>query len=76
MIEVDKKSYMEAYAYFKTYFDRMTALIVAYVNGESLDVKKYYSKDNLCKVYKEELLGKDEKKLRHCQIFCVNKSFS
>lgn len=62
MIEVDKKSYMEAYAYFKTYFDRITALIVAYVNGESLDVKKYYSKDNLCKVYKE-LLGKDEKKL-------------
>lgn len=40
IIEVDKKSYMEAYAYFKTYFDRMTALIVAYINGEPLDVKK------------------------------------
>lgn len=62
IIEVDKKSYMEAYAYFKTYFDRMTALIVAYINGEPLDVKKYYSKDNLCKVYKE-LLGRDKKKL-------------
>lgn len=61
-IEKDRQSLMEAYAYFKTYFDRMTALIAAYVSGEPLNVKGYYEEDKLCNVYKN-LLAKDERKL-------------
>ncbi|XKU94912.1 Abia family HEPN domain-containing protein [Lactobacillus acidophilus] len=50
--ELDNKSYMEAYAYFKTYFDRMTALIAAYIEHADLNIKKYYKKNNLVAVYK------------------------
>lgn len=50
--ELDNKSYMEAYAYFKTYFDRMTALIAAYIEHADLNIKKYYQKTNLVAVYK------------------------
>ncbi len=50
-VEMKKESYMEAYAYFKTYFDRMTALIASYVSKEPLNVRKYYSVKNITKVY-------------------------
>ena len=43
---------MEAYAYFKTYFDRMTALIAAYKNKEKLNVNKYFKTKQLEKFYK------------------------
>lgn len=57
-IEISKKQYMEAYAYFKTYFDRMTALIAAYKNNEELNVNKYFKTKQLKKFYKT-IIGED-----------------
>lgn len=66
--ELDNESYMEAYAYFKTYFDRMTALIAAYVAHADLNIKKYYGETSLVAVYKnlrqnnaEEIIKKANK---------------
>lgn len=61
-VEVDNKSYMEAYAYFKTYFDRMTALIAAHIEHDELNIKKYYGENSLIVVYKS-LHENDAKKI-------------
>lgn len=57
-VEISKKQYMEAYAYFKTYFDRMTALIAAYKNNKKLNVNKYFKTKQLEKFYKT-IIGKN-----------------
>lgn len=57
-VEISKKQYMEAYAYFKTYFDRMTALIAAYKNNKKLNVNKYFKTKQLEKFY-ETIIGKN-----------------
>ena len=61
-VELDNKSYMVAYAYFKTYFDRMTALIAAYIEHVGVDVNAYYSEKSLTSVYKK-LNQEDAKKI-------------
>ena len=53
---------MVAYAYFKTYFDRMTALIAAYIEHVGVDVNAYYSEKSLTSVYKK-LNQEDAKKI-------------
>lgn len=60
-VEISKKQYMEAYAYFKTYFDRMTALIAAYKNNKKLNVNKYFKTKQLKKFYKT-IIGENVEK--------------
>lgn len=53
LFEQERNNKIEAFAYYKTYFDRFTALISAYTTKTKLKVKDFYSIEDLNKVYKD-----------------------
>lgn len=67
---MDKSSYMEAYAYFITYFDRITALMdQALFNREKININGFYREKNILKFYEETL----NIKVEECLIKNANK---
>ena len=55
-IEEDKNSYMEAYAYFITYFDRVTALLDKTIsNTKKPNIKGFYKWKDILKFYETSL---------------------
>ena len=53
LFELDDNNFFDAFAYYKTYFDRITALIYAYKTKTKLDVNKFYKVNDINNVYKD-----------------------
>lgn len=53
LFELDDNNFFDAFAYYKTYFDRITALIYAYITRTQLDVGSFYKSKDINKVYKD-----------------------
>lgn len=53
LFEKERNNKIDEFAYYKTYFDRITALLYAYTTKTKLKVKNFYSIDELNKVYKD-----------------------
>lgn len=53
VIEKENKNWMEAYAYFITFFERVTANVDCRLKDKPVDFKKYFARDQLIKTFKE-----------------------
>lgn len=74
LFEQERNNKIEAFAYYKTYFDRFTALISAYTTKTKLKVKDFYSTKNLDKVYKDLDLTKVYKDLERTNSYKIIKN--
>jgi AbiA family abortive infection protein len=53
VIEKENKNWIEAYAYFINFFERVTANVDCRLKDKPVDFKKYFAKDQLIKTFKE-----------------------
>jgi len=53
VIEKENKNWIEAYAYFITFFERVIANVDCRLKGKPVDFNKYFAKDQLIKTFKE-----------------------
>lgn len=53
LFEQARNNKIEAFAYYKTYFDRITALFFAYTTKNKIREKDFYSVEKLAKVYED-----------------------
>lgn len=83
IVEIQHKNYLSAFAYYKTYFDRITAIIE---NPDNPNYQKFYKEANFKEFYKDieksEQILKDAFKMRndnplaHAEAKLINEHFT